>query len=195
MKVLRHFVVEVLEKHEDTIKLGEKELYLDTRFNEFDHRVCHGSVVSAPFLIDTGVKEGDTLFFHHHVTTNPSLSLGDNKYIVVYDQEHSRASHAIAYRDSEGELSMLSGWVFVQPPEKETEEEVTDSGIIVNLKTEEVDDKTAIVVMPHPQLIEQGVEIGDVVGFDVGSDYKMKLDDDSIVYRMRLEDLSYVVKE
>jgi len=193
MKVLRHFVVEVPKKHNDTLKVGEQEIYIDTRFNEFEHRVCHGVVVSSPYLLETGVKKGDTLFFHHHVTQNTSLSLGDDKYIVVYDQENPRASHAIAYRSSDGELGMLSEWVFVQPPEKE-EEEVTKSGIIVDLKAKEQDDKTAIVFMPHPELINQGVEIGDVVGFDLGSDYKMKLDDDSIVYRMRLEDLSYVIK-
>jgi co-chaperonin GroES (HSP10) len=193
MKVLRHFVVEVPKKHNDTLKVGGQEIYIDTRFNEFEHRVCHGVVVSSPHLFETGVKEGDTLFFHHHVTQNTTLSLGDDKYIVVYDQDNPRASHAIAYRGTDGELGMLSEWVFVQPPEKE-EEEVTKSGIVVDLKTKEEDDKTAVVFMPHPELIKQGVEIGDVVGFDLGSDYKMKLDDDSIVYRMRLDDLSYVIK-
>ena len=194
MKVLRHFVVEVPKKHNDTVKVGEQEIYIDTRFNEFEHRICHGVVVSAPYLFETGVKEGDTLFFHHHVTQNKSLALGDDKYIVVYDQENPRSSHAIAYRDKDSQLHMLSEWVFVQPPEKDVEEEVTESGIIVDLKTKEEDDKTAIIFMPHPTLIEQGVEVGDEVGFDFGSDYKMKLDDDSIVYRMRLDDLSYVIK-
>ena len=49
--------------------------------------------------------------------------------------------------------------------------------------------------MPHDYLKAQGVEVGDVVGFDRDSDYKMKLDDESIVYRMRLDDISYVKKE
>jgi hypothetical protein len=46
--------------------------------------------------------------------------------------------------------------------------------------------------MPHKELARQGVNVGDVVGFDRDSDYKMKLDDDTVVYRMRLDDISYV---
>ena len=125
MKALRNFIVNVPKKTEDTVKLGDKEIFLDSRFDEFNHRICYGRVVSAPHVIETGAKEGDLLFFHHHVTQNKTLSLGDDNYIVVYDEENPRGSHAIAYRDSEGELHMLSEWVFVQPVEEEVEEEVT----------------------------------------------------------------------
>jgi len=192
MKALRHFIVNVPSKTKDTLKLGDREIFIDTRFDEFNHRICYGRVVSAPHVIDTGVKEGDTLFFHHHVTQNSTLSLGDNNYIAVYDEENPRGSHAIAYRNSKGEIHMLSEWVFVQPIEDETEEEVTPSGIIIDIKLKERDDKEAIVFMPHKELARQGVKVGDVVGFDRDSDYKMKLDDDTIVYRMRLDDISYV---
>jgi len=192
MKALRNFIVNVPKKTEDTVKLGDKEIFLDSRFDEFNHRICYGRVVSAPHVIETGAKEGDLLFFHHHVTQNKTLSLGDDNYIVVYDEENPRGSHAIAYRDSEGELHMLSEWVFVQPVEEEVEEEVTASGIIIDLKVKERDEREAVVFMPHKQLMKQGVKVGDVVGFDKDSDYKMKLDDESIVYRMRLDDISYV---
>jgi|SRR5210317_880679 co-chaperonin GroES (HSP10) len=192
MKALRHFIVNVPKKTEDTVKLGDKEIFLDSRFDEFNHRICYGRVVSAPHVIETGVREGDLLFFHHHVTQNKTLSLGDDNYLVVYDEENPRGSHAIAHRDSEGVLHMLSEWVFVQPVEEKVEEEVTPSGIIIDLKVKERDDREAVVFMPHQQLMNQGVKVGDVVGFDKDSDYKMKLDDESIVYRMRLEDISYV---
>lgn len=195
MRALRHFVVEVPKKHNDTIKLGEKEIYIDTRFNEFEHRVCHGTVVSAPELYDTGVKEGDIIFFHHHVTQNKSLSLGDDMYIVLYNHDEAVGSHAIAYRNSDGELNMLSKWVFVQPKPKENNEVVSDSGIIVDLGLDEKDERRAVIFMPHEELEAQGVEVGDEIGFDRESDYKMKLDDDSIVYRMRVSDIAYVVKK
>ena len=192
MKALRNFIKNVPKKTEDTVKLGDKEIFLDSRFDEFNHRICYGRVVSAPHVIDTGVKEGDLLFFHHHVTQNKTLSLGDDNYLVVYDKENPRSSHAIAYRDSQGELHMLSEWVFVQPIEEEVEEEVTESGIIVDLKLKEREEREAVIFMPHQYLMKQGVKIGDTVGFDKDSDYKMKLDDESIVYRMRLDDISYV---
>lgn len=192
MKSLRHFIVNVPSKTKDTIKLGGKDIFIDTRFDEFNHRICYGRVVSAPHVIDTGVKEGDLLFFHHHVTQNSTLSLGDDNYLVVYDEENPRGSHAIAYRDSERQIHMLSGWVFVQPIEDKNEETVTPSGIIIDIKAKERDDREALVFMPHKELARQGVKVGDVVGFDQDSDYKMKLDDETVVYRMRLDDISYV---
>lgn len=195
MRALRHFVVEIPKTHNDKLKLGDKEIYIDTRFNEFDHRICYGTVVSPPELFDTGVSKGDTIFFHHHVTMNKSLSLGDNKYIVIYDHEHPQGSHAIAYRNSEGELKMLSGWVFVTPRLEIPTEEVTESGIIYDLGIKEVEDRTALVFMPNKELMDQGVKVGDVIGFDKDSDYKMKLDDDSIVYRMRVSDIAYVLPD
>jgi len=195
MRALRHFVVEIPETHSDKLKLGDKEIYIDTRFNEFDHRICYGTVVSPPELLDTGVSKGDTLFFHHHVTMNKSLSLGDDMYVVIYDEHHAQGSHAIAYRDSEGELKMLSGWVFLHPTEEKTPDSVTDSGIIYELGTNKKENQTASVFMPNEELIAQGVKVGDVIGYDKDSDYKMKLDDGSIVYRMRVSDIAYVVPD
>lgn len=194
MITLNHFIVNVPQKTQDTVKLGDKEIFLDTRFNEFEHRVCFGTVVCSPILHDTGVEEGDTLFFHHHVTQNKTLSMGEDNYLVIYDPEEPRASHAIAFRDKNGELKMLSKWVFVQPKEEEPKEEVTESGIIVAINLEKKEPSEAVVFMPHEELKRQDVKVGDVVGFDRDSDYKMKLDDESIVYRMRVEDLSYVKK-
>ncbi len=194
MKALRHFIVQVPEKTTDKVTVGGKELFLDTRFNEFDHRICYGEVLSAPLIYDTGVKKGDTLFFHHHVTISKSLELGENKYIVFYDENQTNQSHAIAYRDSDGELHMLAGWVFVQPIEVESVEEVTESGIIVDLDVSDVEyEKEAKMFMPHPDHIAQGVKAGDTVGFDKDRDYKMKLDDGTIVYRMLSDNISYVV--
>ena len=131
MKSLRHFFVEVPEKTTGTVTVGGKELYIDTRFNEFEHRVCHGKVLSAPNSFETGVKKGDTLFFHHHVTISDNLRIDDGVYMAVLDYANPRGSHAIAYRKSNGELHMLADWVFLEPIESSTEEEVTEGGVII----------------------------------------------------------------
>ena len=39
---------------------------------------------------------------------------------------------------------------------------------------------------------EQGVESGDIVGFSADADYKMVLDDGSVVYRMVEDNIMYV---
>ena len=191
MKSLKHFFVEVPEKTHGTITVGGKELFLDARFNEFEHRVCYGRVVSTPVQVETGVKKGDTLFFHHHVTKSDNLRIDDGIYMAVLDLDNPRGSHAIAYRDSKGELHMLADWVFLEPLEEEGDEEVTDAGIVV-VSLEEKKELEARIVTPSQYMVEQGVKKGDVVGFLPDRDYKMKLDDDSIVYRMTDDDVLYV---
>ena len=52
----------------------------------------------------------------------------------------------------------------------------------------------ARIVTPSQYMIEQGVKKGDVVGFLPDRDYKMKVDDGSIVYRMTDDDVLYVRK-
>mgnify|MGYP001260168902 FL=1 len=88
MKTLDIFVVELEKQIDDTIKTeGGLELYVDTRFNEFKHRITEGPVVAAPIKHNTGVKEGDTLYFHHLVVMNEGQMLtgDDNHYIVQFD--------------------------------------------------------------------------------------------------------------
>ena len=85
MKTLHLFVVELEKTINDTIKTDSGlELYVDNRFNEFEHRVTEGPVVCSPQKYNTGVKEGDTLYFHHLVVVNEGQALTgeDNHYLI-----------------------------------------------------------------------------------------------------------------
>ena len=63
MKTLDLFVVELDKQIKDTITTdGGLELYVDSKFNEFKHRVTEGPVVCSPLKHDTGVEPGDTLY-------------------------------------------------------------------------------------------------------------------------------------
>ena len=192
MNALNHFIVHVPKKHEDTVKVGDKDIFLDPKFNEFEHRISYGEIVSAPSKYDTGAKPGDTLIFQHHVTTNKSLSIGDNNHVAMYDAENGHLSQCIAYRSKKtGELKMLCDWLFVEPVEEE-QEDTEHNGIVTELESFKKARDVARVYMPHPELEEQGVRVGDVVGFDKHADYKIKLDNGDIVYRMRVSNISYV---
>lgn len=196
MNALNHFIVRVPKKYSDTIKMGDTEIYLDSKWNEFEHRISHGEIVSSPSKVDTGAKNGDTLIFHHHVTQNKSLQIDDDTFLCVLDQNNPRGSQAIAYRSKDtGELHMLSGWLFVTPIEEKDEDVVTDTGIIAELSHHKVRRDIARVYTPHPELKEQGVNKDSVIGFSKNSDYKIKLDDETIVYRMRVDDIDYVQEE
>ena len=85
METLHLFVVELEKKINDTIKTDSGlELYVDNRFNEFEHRVTEGPVVCSPRKYNTGVKKGDTLYFHHLVVINEGQALtgSDNHYLI-----------------------------------------------------------------------------------------------------------------
>ncbi len=192
MNALNHFIVHVPKKHEDTIKLGDKDIYLESKYNEFENRIAYGEIISTPLKYNTGAKPGDTLIFHHHVTTNKSLDIGDDNYICVYDNVNGRLSASIAYRSKDtSELHMLCDWLFVLPVD-EPEDDVEESGIITKIAAYKESRDVAEVYTPHPELLDQGVNPGDIIGFDKNSDYKIKLDNGDIVYRMRVDDISYV---
>ena len=114
MKTFNLFVVELEKTINDTITTDSGlELFIDNRFNEFENRVTEGPVVAVPFKYDTGVKVGDTLYFHHLVVVNDGQPLTgeDNNYLVRYDPDHAINNQAIAYKCQEtGEVHPLAGW-------------------------------------------------------------------------------------
>ena len=118
--------------------MGGTELYLDTRFNPDDLQIQYGEIVSVPLKWDLGARPGDTLFFHHHVTTNESLHLEGDEYMVIYDLGlNGLNNQAIAYRSKEtGELHALGEWVLTEPVDNPKAQETTTSfGIILPRQT------------------------------------------------------------
>ena len=76
MRSLKKFVVELKKRLNDTMTLDNGvELYVDTKYNEFDHRVTEGPIISVPAKYDSGAQPGDTLYFHHLVVINGGQSL------------------------------------------------------------------------------------------------------------------------
>tara|TARA_R100000388_G_scaffold43589_1_gene33255 strand:- start:2031 stop:2621 length:591 start_codon:yes stop_codon:yes gene_type:complete len=195
MKTFNLFVVELDKKLHDTITTeGGLELYVDNRFNEFENRVTEGPVVAIPFKYDTGVEEGDTLYFHHLVVLNDGQTLTGmkNHYTVRYDPEHTINNQAIAYKSKKtGEIKPLAGWSLLKPVEEEKE---LKSNIIeiVDLK-EELPTKGEVAFVA-PWIEELGLEVGDIVAFQKNRDYRITIDGQEY-YRTRAEDLLGVYVE
>jgi len=194
MKALYHFVVKLEKTHHDTIELENGTvLHVDPKWKEFERRVMYGEVTSTPVKYDVDVEVGDTLFFHHHVVMSDALKVEVNdeqRFIVGYDPENTLSCHAIAYRSKKtGELHMLADWVFLQPIE---EEKKKDSEIIEIVDLKPKTHLKAKVFCCPKDMITQGVKPGDIVGFKQNRDYEMKLEDETVVFRMRSEDMMYV---
>ena len=170
---------------------GGLELFIDTKFNEFENRIQEGPVVAAPFKHDTGVEVGDTLYFHHLVVLNEGqLLTGEhNHYTVRFDPEHTINNQAIAYKDQHtGDIHPLAGWSLLEPVE---EEKVQESDTIELVKFSEVPVTKGRVAFTAPWIEDVGAKVGDVVGFRKNMDYRVTIDEKEY-YRTRAEDLMYV---
>ena len=191
MKTFNLFIVELERTINDTITTsGGLELYIDNRFNEFENRVTEGPVVAVPFKYETGVKPGDTLYFHHLVVVNEGQPLtgNDNHYLVRYDEDHAINNQAIAFKDSDtNSIHPLSGWSLLEPVE---EEEVQESEIIEVVKLKEKPTTRGRVAFTSSGVEEVGLKVGDVVGFKENRDYRSKIDGKEY-YRTRIQDLMY----
>ena len=192
MKTFDLFVVELDKQFDDTIKTDSGlELFIDTKFNEFENRIQEGPVIASPFKYDTGVKVGDTLYFHHLVVLNEGqvLTGEHNHYLVRFDPEHTINNQAIAYKDQHtGSISPLAGWSILEP----VEEEITkESDLIEVVKLSEDPVTKGRVAFSAPWIEDIGAKVGDVVGFKKNMDYRIKIDGKEY-YRTRAEDLLYV---
>jgi len=194
MKTLDLFVVELEKQINDTIKTDSGlELYVDSKWNEFKHRVTEGPVVAAPLKHNTGVKKGDTLYFHHLVVLNEGqvLTGHDKHYLVRYDPEHTINNQAIAYKSQEsGHIYTLGGWALLTPVEADVEPG-QQSDLIEVVKLEESPVRKARIAFDAPWLEELGVHSGDVVGIKKNRDYEITIDDVKY-FRVRAEDILYV---
>jgi len=191
MKTFDLFVVELKKLTNDTITTDSGlELYVDTKYNEFEHRVTEGPVVAVPFKYDTGVSVGDTLYFHHLVVMNEGQPLTgeDNHYLVRYTPEHTVNNQAIAYKNKEGEISPLGGWVLLTPVEEDAPTQDT-SIEVVSFSTPTVTKGRLAFSTKETQ--DLSIKEGDVVGFPVNRDYSIVIDGQEY-YRVRNEDLLYV---
>jgi hypothetical protein len=190
MKTFDLFVVELEKTINDTIKTDSGlELYIDTKFNEFDHRVTEGPVVAVPFKYDTGVEPGDTLYFHHLVVMNDGQGLTgfENHYLVRYNPEHTVNNQAIAYKNSKGEINLIGGWTLLKPVE---DKEDVGEAFIELVSLEESDKLKGELAFESEYTDDLGISKGDVVGFKKNMDYRIKIDGQEY-YRVRSEDLLY----
>lgn len=196
METLHLFVVELEKTINDTIMTDSGlELYVDNRFNEFEHRVTEGPVVCSPIKYDTGVKEGDTLYFHHLVVINEGQGLTghENHYLIRYDDKHTINNQAIAYKcQNTKEIKPLAGWSLLKPVEQKAEV-VSDIIEVINTEEEKLPTRGE-VAFDAPWLEELGVKKGDIVGFEKNRDYRIKIDGQEY-YRTRAEDLMYIIEE
>ena len=194
MKSLKKFIVKLPKKFNDTVKVGDTEIYIETKYNEFQHRVMEGEVVGLPAKYETPVKEGDTIYFHHHVVLQGGKPLPgmEGCYMVMYDPEVAMNSQAFAYKCKDtGKVESLSTWCLLEPIEEEVKLK-SDILEVVDYSTK--NPTQGKVAYACNRCKDLGVKVGDVVGIGKNRDYVIKIEDKEY-YRTRSEDFLYVVEE
>lgn len=192
MKMMKSILVRIPKRFKDTIKVNDEELYLETKFDEFAHRVMEGEVLGTPIKYDCPFEKGDTIYFHHHVVVEKAQRIavfeGDDVYEVRYHPSDSINSQAFAYKDKEGKIHPLSNWVLLEPirPEKKLKSDILE---IVSFEEELASE--GIVTFLTSEMVENGLRKGDRVRFSKHSDYEIQIDG-TPYWRMRMSDLELV---
>ena len=187
MKAIYNFFVRLPKAFNDELKVGDTTLYIDPKWNEFENRKMEAEIVAVPEKYDTGAKVGDTLYFHHHVLiagNGKRQRVQDDIYYVKYSPDNSNATQAYAYKNKDGDVQLLSEWIFLIP-EDQPDEEVTESGIITELKKPSYN-QFGYVLYDSPVVQDLGLKAGDKVMIMKHGDYRMKVDGKE-VYRTHID--------
>lgn len=195
MKPLYDFIVYLPKRVKDTVTIGGQEIYLESKFNEFEHRINYAEIVAVPLKYQTGAEVGDMLFIHHHVMDYGGAQCIDREkhlYKVVYNPEGGFGTQCYAYKKKDtGTIHMMTDWVFVEPVEQPKK---LKSDVIEIIETEEPVNEYGRVWSDSPFLNENGVYKGDIVRFEKNADYSMDVDGKK-VWRMMFNHLMFVTDE
>lgn len=187
MKAIYDFFVRLPKAFNDEVELGDTTIYIDPKWNEFENRKMEAEIVAVPLKYNTGAEVGDTLYFHHHVLiagNGTRQRVQDDIYYVKYNPNNSQSTQAYAYKNKDGDVQLLSEWIFLDP-EDQPDEEVTESGIITELKKPDFN-QFGYVIYDSPAVKELGLNAGDKVMIMKNADYRMKVDGKE-VYRTHID--------
>jgi len=163
MKSVYNFVVTPIgERYNNTKKIGDKELVLNTEI--FNHQYVNrlAEVISTPIIGSTDIKAGDTVIVHHNVFRRWHNQRGEEKNSRSYFNEKTyfiNSDQIFLYKSS-GKWRVPNGYCFVQPLKNK---DAFDTNI----------EQPLIGIVKYS---DGTVNNGDLVGFKPGSEYEFIID-------------------
>jgi hypothetical protein len=181
MKSLYQFIVKPKgERYNNTKKIGDTSLLLNTSIESFRHINKEAIVVSTPAAFNTGINIGDTVLIHHNIfrrwydvkgkERNGSMFFKDNMYFVNVDQVYG-------YKKN-NDWVMVNNRCFVKPI-KETS----------SYSTEKEQKHIGILKYGNNALEALHINPGDLVGFTPSSEWEFIIDDERL-YCMKSNDIA-----
>ncbi len=181
MKSLYQFIVKPKgERYNNTKKIGDISLLLNTNIESFRHINKEAIVVSTPAAFNTGINIGDTVLIHHNIfrrwydvkgkERNGSMFFKDNMYFVNVDQVYG-------YKKN-NDWVMVNNRCFIKPI-KETSSYSTEK------------EQKHIGILKYGNNVLEALQIrpGNLVGFTPSSEWEFIIDDERL-YCMKSNDIA-----
>jgi hypothetical protein len=175
MRSLYSFIIKPKnQRYENTKKIGDSELILNTEMQNHQYVSRIGVVVETPINEKTGIKRGDEVILHHNVFRRFYDVRGNEKNSKSYykEDEYFVESEQIYMYKRNGEWRPLDGYCFVKP--------------LMNRDNFNVDSKAelkGIIKYVDNDLKRNGVKFNDLVGFTPESEYEFVIDGE-LLYRV-----------
>lgn len=179
MKSIHNYIVHIENKHVEEIetKSGlvlQKHLGISQGF-DFTRE---GTIVCESTRGCNDIKEGDTVYFHHHIAME-EIGFDGNRmesdYLFDVDKGWYSVPVGMVYGYSrEDKFTPIDGWCFLEPTiNNKINPDKYPHIIIPNNEVEAV--SVGIIKYGCPQLYEIGIKEGDAVYFSDNSKYPMKI--------------------
>jgi len=181
MKSLYQFIVKPKgERYNNTKKVGDSSLLLNTSIESFRHINKEAIVVSTPSAFNTNINIGDTVLIHHNIfrrwydmkgaEKNGSMYFKDNMYFVNVDQVYG-------YKKNNNWV-MVNNRCFIKP--------IKETSSYSNEK-----EQKHIGILKYGNDVLEALQIspGSLVGFTPSSEWEFIIDDERL-YCMKSNDIA-----
>ena len=181
MKSLYQFIVKPKgERYNNTKKIGDTSLLLNTSIESFRHINKEAIVVSTPAAFNTNINIGDTVLIHHNIfrrwydmkgaEKNGSMYFKDNMYFVNVDQVYG-------YKKNNNWV-MINNRCFIKP--------IKETSSYSNEK-----EQKHIGILKYGNNVLEALQIspGSLVGFTPSSEWEFIIDDERL-YCMKSNDIA-----
>jgi hypothetical protein len=180
MKALSDFIVKPLgDKYSNTVKVGDKDLVLNTKIEDFKFVNRLAEVIATPLAYKTNIKEGDIVVVHQNV------------FRTFYDMKGKKKTSRSAFKEdlffvsidqvymykNNGNWNTLNNRCFVQPIRNKS-----------NLTLNKEQELIGILAYGNNSLEALKITPGDIVGFKPTREWEFLIDDKRL-YCMESNDI------
>jgi hypothetical protein len=179
MNSLYDFIVKpVGEKYSNTVKVGDKDLVVNTKIENWKFVNRLAEVVQTPLAFNAGIKKGDKVLIHQNVFRTFYDIRGEKKKSRSFlRDDHHLCSFDQIYLYNNGVWNTVGNRCFVQP--------VKDNNELENKKERSL---VGILKYGNSSLEALGITPGDLIGFTPNSEWEFLVDGERL-YCMKSNDI------